>query len=486
MNKRIFCFNLDGSEVTGFDTGLDARSFAQAKMARFINHKGFIVYPDGRIAEWLPGGLIEKDTMILWGPVFPGEELTGIMEAPDRKAEALDALRFWLKAQIAVGKDPRSLEETPFHGPAGVFITAGKTSTEYNDPFPAGTFFFPPAWLFQCSPGAETEKLNILTHPDLRGDDGIPFSAGIMLYRIFCGADPFSGDDAEKIRIDIREANFIPPGIAAPGLDNEMQALISTALSPPNTGIKKQNRIPPPEFILDFLGPPSSRPPSSWQKELGDEEISKLRSVEEQYRKRTAIKIKARRFVHHNTAIIAALIIAICAALLIAKSFEERRSALPGTAGMNPAQVAEAYYAAFADLDHATMEACTSGRAGKIDIDMAAALFVITKVRQAYETSPVNFMPAREWVEAGRPPSEKTVFGITDLNIRVLSGELERGGGDAGLEAEYILWMPGEYSEDEKSAKPEGTAIRDRLHLAFKKNAWRITNIDRTQLPIQP
>ena len=116
MAKKIFCFALqNGSEpgaqeVLGFDTGLDAQAFAQAKMAQFITQSGCLVYPDGKTEPWKAVGVCERGTMVVWGPSFPGESLDQVLTdssgagdpagSPGNKDEAMAAVRSWLKARI--------------------------------------------------------------------------------------------------------------------------------------------------------------------------------------------------------------------------------------------------------------------------------------------------------------------------------------------------------------------------------------------------
>jgi len=121
------------------------------------------------------------------------------------------------------------------------------------------------------------------------------------------------------------------------------------------------------------------------------------------------------------------------------------------------------------------MEACVIGKAGKDDISMIMNFFVISKVRQAYEFNEGSIMRAREWIESGQPITEKTIFGITDFSVRILSDD----GKNASLEANYILWVPGSNSEEITIMPIERHIIRDQLKLSFKKDAWQIAEIIR-------
>jgi hypothetical protein len=161
---------------------------------------------------------------------------------------------------------------------------------------------------------------------------------------------------------------------------------------------------------------------------------------------------------------------------------------------MSPVEVAEAYYGAFGELDHLIMEACVTGKAGKGDINMVLNLYVIDRVRQAYERNMNSYISAQEWVDSGRPITEKNIFGITDLSIIVMLEVDEK----ATLAAEYILWTPGElpgespnespqaFTEDDISPHaeyfsllPKGLETKDTLSLVFQKGAWRIAEIER-------
>lgn len=185
-----------------------------------------------------------------------------------------------------------------------------------------------------------------------------------------------------------------------------------------------------------------------------------------------------------NTAIIAGALIAAALAALVIRGIIQRQAELPTTRGMTPLEVVQAYYGAFGNLDHTLMQACVTGKAGKGDIDMVVNLYVITKVRQAYEMQ--SYTSAQEWADAGSRSTGKTVFGVTNLLVKTLS-ENQR---EANLEAEYILWMPPAYLSGGEShnngtdlnipVQPAGLVNKDILSLVFKKGAWHITQINRT------
>ena len=480
MNKLFLPIELNGEKALGFDTGLDAKAFAKAKMAQFLIYPGFIVYPDGNVETWQPGGVVEQETMVLWGPFFPGERLDSLLNDNSRQNEALDAVRFWLRAREAL-QNLSGEYDAPFPGPAGAFIVSGKEaalSRAFPEAFPVGTIFFPPARLLKRYLEDSSDAKRWI-HPYLEGADAISFSAGAMLYRVFCGTAPFPKDNADELRQDIREGVFIPPALAAPGLDPEMAALITRAM-----GQGREGR-PAPERISESIGP-VSRPASYWMKPLTEEERVRIQAEQEQYISKNTRVVKTRRFMTRNTAILAGAAIGVVVILFSILGINRHIAEQPSTRGMSPLEVVDTYYAAFNDLDPLIMRACVLGRAGRRDIDLVSNLFAVSRIRQAFEIElgQAIFFPVQEWLDAGQPVTERIVFGITDLSIRALSQDET----SASFEAEYTLWMPGTFFLDgeeahtlpiEEMPPPGGLAFRDRLYLVVHRGAWRIAEIYR-------
>ncbi|MDR2617305.1 MAG: hypothetical protein LBC62_00410 [Treponema sp.] len=486
MIDNIFCFELDGKTVLGFDTCLDAQAFAQAKMAQFITQPGYLVYPDGAIEPWKASGVTERPrvpgdpgTMVIWGPVFYGESLASLIREPERKDEALSAVIRWIKAR------EKLKEEALFPGAAGAFIGVSASG-------PGQTVFFPPERLVKRCIEAAGDPGGISAqqwfHPDLKGDESAVFSAGAMLYCVFCGSPPFYSSDGETLRQDIREGVFTPPGLAAPGLDKDLAKLISGTLEPIKKGEEKKR--PEAGTIAKLLGQPGSRSAASWFTPLTEEEEAKLRNERDQYQKTRNLTVKTRRFVIRNTAIITGCAAALLALILGVRGYFKHQAELPTTRGMAPVEVAETYYGAFGTMDHILMDACVINKAGKEDVNMVTNLYVITRVRQAYESMGESSVTAQEWLEAGSPETDRTVFGVTGLRLRTLDGD--GSDGEVSFTADYTLWVPSGFDGEEEELPsqeelmnesrprpPSGIEISDRLTLSFYKDAWRISKIDR-------
>jgi hypothetical protein len=533
--RRVFLFNVEGRQALGFDTGLDSRSFAQAKLAGLITEPGLIVRlnTDGQKTEfWNASGVAETDNdagtgrplMAVWGPPFEGERLDLILNdnVAGRQDRALAAVTAWIQAIAALGNPPAAVPLWPCAALIDDSNTDGNTAV----------FFSPAGLAKRCLMTGETAFSGgeWYVNGDLDGADATAFTAAAMLYRIFAGMPAFSGTDEIVIHQDMREGNFLPVRLAAPGLDSRLAALIQRALTPPNVAAKsaagqvKNNTAPvaapkPDEFLAVLqrgtsvlsdrcagLQPARQTvPAASLFQPLDDAGRKLLEKEKDQYLKIQTATVKTKRFVARNTAIIFGCLAAVIAVALIAWSTVKSRADLPTTAGMSPEQVIESYYNAFGELDHQLMEACVTGKAGKGDITMVINLFVINRAKQAYDiNSPPLVISAEEWLENGGGDVVSNVFGVTDLHKEQVTDNSEQrrenreqkreNEGTEGVRysVDYTLWMPDQTDGDEmpEQAAGRGTFIympptayycRDYVTLINKKGNWRISEIVREE-----
>ena len=504
MTRRIELFETENGPALGFDTGLDERAFAQARLAQFITEPGLVAHPGGAVETWKASGVRERNgSMVIWGPAFHGQRLDRLLNAegevsppgaallrpppsaglcpatPRRGAEppgppaVLDAIACWMRARLALGERTASL--LPFAA-----LIAVET----------GTVFFAPENLARRCMRAEENRAWIsggewYIHPDLAGTEAAAFTAAAMLYRALSGTVPFPARDEELLRQDMREGNFPPLRFTAPGLDPKIAGLIQSALEP-RTKTAAPKTVSLAE-LLEALNPAGDGGTAVLFHSLSAGELLNLEKEKERFLKQKNLRVKTRRFVMRNTAIIAGCVAALLIAALTARSIVKSRAEGPSTAGMDSAQVIQTYYNAFGELDHQLMEACAEKGAGKSDIEMVVNLFVITKVRQAYEMQGAPpLISAAAWQESGAGPVEPAVFGVTGLTIERLSGD--ENADTIRYRAAYTLWTPYQRqdSETETAApeprQPQSLRFSDELTLAKKRGNWRITEINRSEL----
>jgi hypothetical protein len=108
-------------------------------------------------------------------------------------------------------------------------------------------------------------------------------------------------------------------------------------------------------------------------------------------------------------------------------------------------------------------------KAGKDDIALVTNLYVISRVRQAYERNHI-LISAQNWIDSGAPQTEEFVFGLSDLLIEAIDGG-ERDG-ETQYRASYTLWTPGE-------GGPLSIPVADELRLMRYRGSWRIAEINR-------
>ncbi|MDR3115027.1 MAG: hypothetical protein LBU25_05845 [Treponema sp.] len=479
LSPRFILDEARGVLVLEFDTGLDAQAFAQLKLAHLITESGLTVSPDGSWTPWKPQGIREQHgTMGIWGPAFTGERLDILITDDTRKDEALDALRYWIRACLCL----EARQRLPVPWPAGAILG------------PEGTILFPPEKLLRYSLNAAGPEpwftgVEQYVHPDLSGIAGTAFTAGAMLYRLFCGSPPFPNPNLELLYKDMREGVFLPLTLAAPGLDTDLAALISRTLSP-----CKEKHAATASLILNalegLLGPPGSAAAASYLHEMDPAEQARLTREKARFIQQRTRRVQARRFMHRNIPLIGGISIALLSLVLIITSVISDRAKRPNTQGMEPKEVVETYYHAMGILDHLQMDACVMPKTGRDDIGMVTNFFVITRVRQAYERTIPAVLSAQEWIDAGSPPTEATVFGVSDLRLEGIDQD-ERDG-EVSFAASYLLWLPGSFRDPadpgqretgsetaEEAGFPRSISRRDLIRLIYYRGAWRIAEIQR-------
>jgi len=493
-NKRLNIYNatidsrpLDGEQALYCDTGLDSQSFARARLAQFLTESGCIVNSDSGIIPWKARGVCEAvnpshaqgtQTMHIFGPAFTGARLDRLLNDTADSDTALAAVVSWIDARLALERQ-ENVPPVPLWPCAALIANAKKSSAEQNSA--DDVLFLPENIVRRCMQSEGEEALlrgaAQYVHPDLEG--AAAFTAAAMLYRVFSGNGAFAALREEVLHQDMREGNFLPIRLAAPGLDPEIAKLIQEALTPQG----KTNGVPSAAKNVSPLSRLRERiimlspelKTSAFFQGLSQQEQAKLADEKEKFLHRKKIQVNTRRFVIRNTAIIAGIAATALIAILAAAGIAKSRASAPSTAGMDSLTVVRSYYEAINSLDHQFLEACTARGAGKTDINMTSNLFVITRVRQAYEYSPFQFMAPDESPDAGRPP-DIPVYGISGLRITHVSGSEDSDA--VHYSAVYTLWIP---ISDDESNEPDTYNYTDELRLERIRGNWRICEIKRNE-----
>ncbi|WP_304239528.1 hypothetical protein [Gracilinema caldarium] len=431
-SEGIFHFEAEGQRALGFDTGLTPQAFAKARLGSLMTIQGIIV--DTAVHIWNIDGTVEhQGHMVFYGKDFKGESLEQILNRSDDTP--LYALQRYLKALTIISKTDQSLFEQISLFPAGVLIAAD------------GSVFFAPAALAKRVFEYKTPQLFIRKvlqwlHPDKTGPDAAAFTAAAIAYRLFTGTFPFPvSEDTEPEKAkehlvqDMRDGFCKSAMLAAPRLLPEVTALLDSILCPEKDSPKGL------EDLAALLGEPGSKGLADFYKDVESRETE----LEEQKRnhKRREFRIGTQRFLKkYKYALIAGVGTALALVIIIQSIISDQQKR-PTTRGLAPLQVAEAYYRAFNTLDHQMMDACVAQGAGKGDIEAVMNLFVISRVREAYERKTTVLDP-ETWKSQGSPATDATIFGITDLNLQQrteIPGQPEQGA-TCQIEATYAFYYP--------------------------------------------
>jgi hypothetical protein len=316
-------------------------------------------------------------------------------------------------------------------------------------------------------------------HPDLQDEDALIFSTGTMLYQVFSGKPAFPHSDIDRVRSDIRQGNFIPVNLEVPALEENLAQII-------NNAIKQGSVKPCLTDLMNVLVSEKSKLYNDFFGSISDDEEKSIMSKREQYQKRIEIKVTTKSFFHKKRTAIVGAAIGLVAAIIVTWNIVAAINKAPLTEGMTPYEVAEEYYTSFGTLNHEFMDAATIDQAGKDDVAMVVNLFVITKVRQAYEMIP-PVIPAQEWIDTGSPESKSVIFGVSNLDLN----EVNQSANEAVYNAKYLLWIPASFLGDnefdqnlERAESTDGSLSIECdsiITLTKKDEVWYISKITKQQ-----
>ncbi len=505
MDQELFITESPGPEGTArlvLNSGLGPKAFAQAKNFSLAAEKGFLVSATGTVSPWTFDTVLEREGKICFvAGAFDGVPLSGLetehLEVRWRRAKA------YLRALAALEKSqgPELTAQCVEAAPAAILVDQN-----------GAVLFAPPKLVLRAlnarSGDRRLRDAGLWNSPDLPLAHRGTFNAAAILRAALAGEAPFSGTDESEVNADMRDGRFVPTRLAIPGCAPRLCALMDGALAPQgergkrSDGIRHDSRAPlaRPTLadITDFVASQESAPITP----LSDTELAGLQEEKERQIRSRDASTGAKRFWRRN-----ATVIAVVATVLVILGFSVR-SIIDGnkdrftTEGLGPLAVVETYYGAMDELDHEKMDACVMEKVSGVakgDINATMNLFVITRVRMAYEQKKA-FISAKDWLSSGALPTEAMVFGTTGLSIQAVDQDLSDG--QVSFTATYTFWkpqsdspesMPSETADGVEGPKgeaqeaaarsPEGIKTTDLLTLTDDEGLWRISDIQREEQP---
>ncbi len=507
MDQELFITESPGPDRAArlvLNSGLGLKAFAQAKRFSLAAEKGYLVSATGIVSPWTFDALLERDGKICFAAeAFEGVPISGLetetVEVRWPRAKAyIRAL-----AALEASQGPELTAQFVEAAPAAILVANN-----------GDVLFAPPKLVLRAlnarSGDRRLRDAGRWNSPDLLLSHRGAFNAAAILRAALSGEAPFSGTDESEVNADMRDGRFVPTRLAIPGCAPRLCALLDGALAPQGEqgrksvqdGIRHDTRATQPRptvaDIAEFVAAQDAAPITP----LPEAELADLQEEKERQIRSRDATTGAKRFWRRN-----ATVIAVVAALLVIVAFSVR-SVINGnkdrftTEGLSPLAVVQTYYGAMDELDHEKMDACVTEKvsgAAKGDINSTMNLFVITRVRMAYEQKKA-FIGAKDWLASGALPTEAMVFGTTGLSIQ--SVDQDASDGQVTFTATYTFWKPQSDSpestpsgtEDGGSAPksdaqetavrtPEGIKTSDLLTVTDTEGHWRISDIQRKETP---
>lgn len=235
---------------------------------------------------------------------------------------------------------------------------------------------------------------------------------------LYCAAMGFAPYEDLHVRED--HWRHIPLSLGMTGLDSAFASWIDTTLS---LSPKEQREAVFPAYSAeenlrwwldntkDYTWHLDTKP---WTIELLTERSPEAAA----FRKAQEKRAKRRIFWRKKGALVVSLTLAAVIIFSILGNIIYRQLQPPYTKGMDAPQVIAEFFAAQNELDVQKMSASLANRVDNPYEQEVTALFVNSRVRQAYE----NIQPvirADEWLAQGMPPvpTSSIIYGVTDLHI---------------------------------------------------------------------
>ncbi|RKX76929.1 MAG: hypothetical protein DRP87_10600, partial [Spirochaetes bacterium] len=456
LSPGIIKIHEGGNDYLGIRISGRKKNFAVTRYADIRKIHGFILKEDS-VELWKILGVKEINGEIyVYGPYYSGKFLSEIINYPPEKA----LYYILILVRILVALSARSASLSKIYCNGVVFPDDG------------GTLILPVQLMERVADQISGEErfpvFLSLNNPAFSGDKNLSFALGVILYRLLTGEYPFKGSTEEEVHFQMHEKEAIPPHLKSPGIKKEVSEFIMDALK------KEEDKAVPLSEWSEKL--------ERWIKEgftetLSEQEKDILQKKALEYEKKATRILRFRTFLLRNKAKIVITAVILVVVGWFSSSIVKNALRPPLTAGKSPEEVIELFYNSINELNPQAMEDCVERGVAKELINEVTHLYVINRMRLAYEGQ-TGFIVADEWVKNGRPAlsPETDVYGIANLSI--VSED------EGTFIAEYEKWLPvseNETIEAESPVKSVGLIRKDRLYLRRKKDYWiiyRIENID--------
>lgn len=418
---------------------LREENFARTDLEKLLTEEGFIAEQkeDGTVSlkSWYFNSIkIQEDKTAAFEGSLPegcqqnARTLYSIFENPNEGSSkkiiaALNALDKIIQEKILLCA-PQEEEKTVLPGAQGIIVCCSQGEDKTQD---TTKVLVLPGNLFErCAENSKDygKIQGIFNHRGLEGLEAAVFTRSALAYRAVTGQYAFTEENLEKRQADFTDSNFIPVEYQIPGIEKSLAATIDAGLC-----VKRKKRPIPGErrftdekfeklrtqTLSEALKLSASQVEEFF--DYGKEacQTQEFQKSREEFIKKQAKTIKARRFYRRNSKRIWGGVLAVIAALSITFSFSKENQRLATSTGLTSAQTVQTLMTAIHNADVTVIQEIAKGRGVKDLIQSVSGFYVTNKQRLAQDVKDDTLSPAGWLFFKGK--TEFWQYGITNLFI---------------------------------------------------------------------
>lgn len=306
--------------------------------------------------------------------------------------------------------------------------------------------------------GKELHDLSKYRHPDLKGERGLLFSLGILLFEHSTSTYPIDFDSVEDLRDKIRRKIFLKPRWIKPEIINEFATIIEDLLN-----IKKSKTL---DELYRELEEFSSN--SIVGEEPTAEEIKRLYNSKERFlkeeRKRTRYNNNRGKLIGIGVGV--AIFLSLFGTAII------DRFKPPLTEGFTQIEVIEAYLNSFNLKDVELLKDTLKEDVREGNQNQLATVYITERMRAQYDESDKIYTPEEWYNLSDAERSEADVFGVYNSVIEDI--------GNNRYVVSYEKWITKKIDKTDKTMVSERTKmeIEEIFTLEETKYSWVISHIE--------
>lgn len=392
-------------------------------------------------------------------------------------------------------------KEIPMIGAGGILVEIPENLDEKN-----GKVLFLPEELFKTSANSLSTQDYAQNHlswinQTIYDLPAICFERAVIVYRFLTQKFPYTCENQVERNADILDSKFLPLQMCIKNIDKDFTQAVNNALKLNSNSVnipgKKQkgksseDLTPTAEFPLELLQDAYN---ISFEQRKNPPEKDFFEKAEA-YQKNQDSKIKAKRRIRRNSAvIITCLIVAVILGSLIANSIQTNRNS-ETSIGLSSTETVLGYFYGVNSKDTVLLTNLVNGRKPQKHVDTVSQIYVLDKQRHVYENdngfaTPENWLLFSTTMERY---ANSGVYGVTNLKIDGEPVEIQislpkKKDKPMPIQTENNLPVENKmqtvrhveyyliHSEGENNQFIVEKVFED-FTLTFKKNRWLITDI---------